>query len=345
MQIGVSARVTVPSDITFVQEAERIGASSVWVGEMWGADAFTPLAYLAATTSTIQLASGIVQIGSRTPAMLAMTAMTMQSLSGGRFLLGLGTSGPQVMEGWHGVRFTSPISATRETIEIVRAVAQGDRLRHDGEIFQLPLPDGPGRAIRSLLAPVEVPMYVAALGPRNLELTGELADGWIGNAFVPEHAAAFLEPLSAGAARAGRTIAALDLTIPVAVEFTDAEEEAARRHSRGYAFTIGAMGSRNKNFYNDAFRRQGFGDDIDIVQSLWLDGKREEAAERVPLDLGRKTNLLGTPAMIKERLRLYRDAGITTMLAKLDGEHRLDTLAQLVDLATEVTAEEPGRTT
>jgi F420-dependent oxidoreductase-like protein len=343
MQIGISARVTAPSDITFVQEAERIGASSVWVGEMWGADALTPLAYLAATTSTIHLASGIVQIGSRTPAMLAMTAMTLQSLSDGRFLLGLGTSGPKVMEGWHGVRFTSPIGATRETIEIVRAVARGDRLRHDGEIFQLPLPDGPGRAIRSLLPPVEVPMYVAALGPRNLELTGELADGWIGNSFIPEHAAAFLEPLSAGAARVGRSIAALDLTIPVAVEFTDDEEEAARRHSRGYAFTIGAMGSQNKNFYNDAFRRQGFGDEVDVVQSLWLDGKREEAAERVPLDLGRKTNLLGTPAMIKDRLRLYRDAGITTMLAKLDGEHRLDTLAQLVDLTAEVTAEAPGR--
>ena len=173
-----------------------------------------------------------------------------------------------------------------------------------------------------------MPIYVAALGPRNLELTGELADGWIGNAFLPEHAEVFLEPLRAGAARAGRSLAELDLLMPVAVEFTDDVEEAARRHARGYAFTIGAMGSRNKNFYNDAFARQGFADDIDAVQALWFDGKREQAADRVPLELGSKTNLLGTPAMVKQRLRLYRDAGITTIQAKLDGRDRLDTLAQ-----------------
>ena len=311
----------------------------MWVPELWGADALTPLAYLAATTSSIGLASGIVQIGSRSPALLAMTAMTLQSLSGGRFLLGLGTSGPQVMEGWHGVRFTSPIGATRETIEIVRTVARGDRLSHDGSVYRLPLPDGPGRAIRSMLEPVEVPIYVAALGPRNLELTGELADGWIGNAFLPDHADVFLDPLRVGAARAGRSLAELDLLMPVAVEFTDDVEEAARRHARGYAFTIGAMGSRDKNFYNDAFARQGFADDIAAVQALWFEGQREQAADRVPLELGWKTNLLGTPAMVKDRLRLYRDAGITTIQAKLDGRDRLDTLAQLLELSAEVAAE------
>ncbi|MET0325823.1 MAG: LLM class flavin-dependent oxidoreductase, partial [Ilumatobacteraceae bacterium] len=199
MRIAIGGGITVPRDVDYIREAERIGASSVWIPELWGFDALTPLAYLAASTSTIGLASGIVQIGSRTPAMLAMTAMTLQSLSGGRFLLGIGTSGPQVMEGWHGVRFTSPISATRETIEIVRTVARGDRLVHDGAVYHLPLPDGPGRAIRSMLPPVEVPMYVAALGPKNLELTGELADGWIGNAFLPEHAEAFLGSLRDGA--------------------------------------------------------------------------------------------------------------------------------------------------
>ena len=195
-----------PRDVTYIQEAERLGASSVWVPELWGADALTPLAYLAATTSSIGLASGIVQIGSRSPALLAMTAMTLQGLSGGRFLLGLGTSGPQVMEGWHGVRFTSPIGATRETIEIVRTVARGDRLSHDGAVYRLPLPDGPGRAIRSMLEPVEVPIYVAALGPRNLELTGELADGWIGNAFLPDHADVFLEPLRDGSGPGGSVV-------------------------------------------------------------------------------------------------------------------------------------------
>ena len=201
MRIAIGGGITVPRDVAYVREAERIGASSVWVPELWGADALTPLAYLAASTSTIGLASGIVQIGSRTPAMLAMTAMTLQSLSGGRFLLGLGTSGPQVMEGWHGVRFTSPIGATRETIEIVRAVARGDRLSYDGAVYRLPLPGraGPGH-------PLDAPAGRCAdvrrrPRPRNLELTGELADGWIGNAFLPEHAEAFLGSLRNGAER------------------------------------------------------------------------------------------------------------------------------------------------
>jgi F420-dependent oxidoreductase-like protein len=337
MKVAVSAVVAKPEDASFVVDAERLGASAVWVPEAWGQDALTPLAYLAGVTSTIKLGSGIVQVGARTPAMLAMSAMSLQALSGGRFLLGLGTSGPQVMEGWHGVKFTSPLTATRETIEIVRAVTHGDRLEYSGEVYRLPLPGGPGRALRSMLAPVEVPIYVAALGPRNLELTGALADGWIGNAFIPEKAAAFLDHLSNGAASAGRTLADLDLVMPVAVELTDDVDEAARRHARGYAFTIGAMGSRDKNFYNAAFARQGFGDDVRAVQDLWLAGKRDEAAERVPLEIGFKTNLLGPPDVIKERVRLYRDAGITTLQAKLAGgaHDRLDTLAQLIDLVND----------
>ena len=193
MRVAIGAVVASPEDATFVVEAERLGAAQVWAPEAWGYDALTPLAYLAARTSTITLASGIVQMGARTPAMLAMTAMSLQALSGGRFVLGLGTSGPQVMEGWHGVRFPSPLAATRETIEIVRQVAAGERLAHDGAVFQLPLRGGPGRALRSMAPPVAVPIYIAALGPKNLELTGELADGWLGNAFMPEHASAFTD--------------------------------------------------------------------------------------------------------------------------------------------------------
>jgi F420-dependent oxidoreductase-like protein len=337
MHVGIAAVVATPDDAAFVADAERLGATSVWVPEAWGQDALTPLAYLAAKTTTIKLGSGIAQIGARTPAMLAMSAMSMQSLSDGRFLLGLGTSGPQVMEGWHGVRFRAPVTATRETIDIVRAVARGDRVEYAGAVYQLPLPDGPGRPLRSMMPPTDVPIHVAALGPRNLELTGELADGWIGNAFVPEHASAFLDHLAAGAASAGRTLADLDLLIPVAVEFTDDVDEAARRHARGYAFTIGAMGSKATNFYNAAFARQGFGDDVDAVQDLWLAGRRDEAADRVPIELGAKTNLLGPPATVKERIGRYRDAGITTLQAKLAGDRRqqLDTLAQLVDLVAE----------
>lgn len=321
-------------DVAFVTEAERLGASSVWVAEAWGHDALTPLAFLAAKTTTIGLATGIAQLGARTPAMLAMSALSMQALSGGRFLLGLGTSGPQVMEGWHGVRFSSPIAMTRETIEIVRMVAAGERLVHEGDVYRLPLPDGPGRALRPMTPPTTVPIYIAALGPRNLELTGELADGWLANAFMPETASAFLEPLERGAERAGRRTRDLDIVVPVAVEITDDEEEAARRHARGYAFTIGAMGSRDQNFYNAAFERQGYGDDVRAVQDLWLAGRREEAADRVPLDLGRRTNLLGPPDVIRRRLALYRAAGVTTLQAKLSGslDERLATLARLIEL-------------
>ncbi len=322
-------------------EAERLGVSSVWIAEAWGTDALTPLAFLAARTKTIGLATGIIQIGARTPAMLAMSAMTMQGLSGGRFILGLGTSGPQVMEGWHGVRFRSPVTATRETIEIVRKVARGERLAHHGTVYELPLPDGPGRSIRSMLPPAEVPIYVAALGPRNLELTGELANGWLGNAFMPEHAEAYLAYLRAGAAKSGRDLGELDLVTPVSVEFTDDVDEAARRHARGYAFTMGAMGSKTENFYNAAFERQGFGDDVNAVQELWLAGRREEAADRVPIEIGMHTNLLGTPAMVKDRLRRYRAAGITTIQAKIAGptSSQIDTIAQLVELVREVNGE------
>jgi F420-dependent oxidoreductase-like protein len=337
LRVALATSVHEPSAADFVVEAENLGVHTVFVAEAWGTDAFTPLAYLAARTSTIRLATGIAQVGVRTPAMLAMSAMTMQALSGGRFVLGLGSSGPQVMEGWHGVPFVSPIAATRETIEIVRQVFRGEKLTHDGEIYQLPLPGSTGRPMRSMLPPADIPIYVAALGPRNLELTGELADGWIGTAFMPEHAHAFFDHLSHGAERSARALTNMDMVVPVSVEFTDDVDEAAKRHARGYAFTIGAMGSKSKNFYNAAFARQGFGDDIRAVQELWLAGRREEAADRVPIDIGMHTNLLGTTAMIKERIRKYRAVGITTLQVKVSGsmEKQLDTIAQLLELVNE----------
>jgi alkanesulfonate monooxygenase SsuD/methylene tetrahydromethanopterin reductase-like flavin-dependent oxidoreductase (luciferase family) len=303
----------------FAADAERLGVDSLWSPEAWGFDAVTPLAYVAAQTSTIRLGTAIAQLGARTPAMLAMTAMSMQVLSHGRFVLGIGTSGPQVMEGWHGVTFDKPIQRTRETIETIRTITAGEKV---------------GR-IRASLPPVHVPIYVAALGPANLRLTGELADGWIGNSFMPEHAEVFFEPMR----EAGR-FDELDVTVAVGVEITD-DEAVFERHARGYAFTFGAMGSREKNFYVDAFARQGYEDDVRAVQQLWLDGKREEAAARVPIDIGRKTNLLGTPDQIKERLRLYRDCGVTTLRCGLPKERDLDTLAQLLDLVREVN-EEPS---
>lgn len=301
----------------FAADAERLGVDSLWSPEAWGFDAVTPLAYVAAQTSTIRLGTAIAQLGARTPAMLAMTAMSMQVLSHGRFVLGIGTSGPQVMEGWHGVTFDRPIQRTRETIETIRTITAGEKV---------------GR-IRSSLPPVHVPVYVAALGPANLRLTGELADGWIGNSFMPEHAEVFFAPMR----EAGR-FDELDLTVAVGVEITE-DETVFARHARGYAFTFGAMGSERQNFYVDAFARQGYEDDVKAVQRLWLDGKREAAAARVPLEIGEKTNLLGTPDMIKARLRRYRDCGITTLRCGLPAERDLDTLAHLVDLVAEVNNE------
>jgi F420-dependent oxidoreductase-like protein len=342
LRIGIGAATLSPRDVDFVREAEKLGVDSVWTAEFWAGDALTPLAYLAGRTSTIRLGTGIAQLGARTPAMLAMSALSMQTLSGGRFILGIGTSGPQVMEGWHGVRFDKPVRRTRETIEIIRQISAQERLQYDGEIYTLPLPGGEGRAIRSLMPATHIPIYVASLGPANLRLTGELADGWIGNSFFPETAAVFLDPIREGAARAGRDLADLDLTVAVGVEFTDDVEEAGRRHAEGYAFTFGAMGSATNNFYNDAFARQGYGDDVREVQRLWLAGDQEAARRRVPIEIGLGTNLIGTDAMIRDRLRLYRDAGITMLRTGPSGtdlDTRLAHLERLLGLVGEVNAE------
>src|ERR1700742_4954426 len=186
MRVGAMIEPRLPGAIEVAAAAERIGGDSLWLPEVGGYDALTGLAYVAAKTSTIKLGTFVVQLGSRSPALLATSALSLHELSDGRFLLGIGTSGPRVMEGWHGVRFRKPVETTRETIEIVRIVSSGDRLDHPGEIYPLPLPDSSGAALRPMVRPRHVPVYVAAMGPRNLRLTGELADGWLGNAFIPE---------------------------------------------------------------------------------------------------------------------------------------------------------------
>lgn len=339
MEIGVVVEPRLPGALEFVGELERLGVSSVWVPEVWGYDALTALAFVAARTERIGLGTFVVQLGSRSPALLATSALSLQVLSGERFRLGIGVSGPRVMEGWHGVRFRRPVQTTRETIEIVRAVSQGGPLRYEGQVYELPLPDSRGRALSPLTAPGHVPVYVAAMGPANLELTGALADGWLGNAFIPESAEVFFAPMRAGAESRGRTLADLDLVAPVAVEIHDDESAAAaarRRHADGYAFTIGAMGSSaGENFYNAAFARLGFGEQIARVADLWQSGRRDEARAAVPLELGALTNLVGTRAHVAQRLDRYREAGITTVLAKLEGgfDAQLATVTTLLELA------------
>lgn len=322
MRLGVAFDPHTPDAGAHARRLEELGVASLWVPELWGHDALTGLAHTAAQTTTIGLGTFVVQLGSRSPALLATSALSLEALSGGRFTLGVGVSGPRVMEGFHGVRFRKPVQTTRETIEIVRMVSRGERLEHDGEIYPLPLPGGEGRALRPLAAPAHVPVYVAAMGPANLRLTGEAADGWLGNAFIPETAEVFLDPLRAGAATAGRSLDELDLVAPVAVALTDSADDTdaeVARHAQGYAFTIGAMGSGGRNFYNDAFGRLGYSDEVARVQELWRAGDRGAAAAAVPLDLGRLTNLVGSDAEVAARLELHASVGITTILAKLDG--------------------------
>ena len=336
----------------YVAEAERLGVDCVWSAEAWGHDAVTPLAFLAARTSRIRLGTGIVQVGTRTPALIAMTAMSLAAMSENRFILGLGVSGPQVIEGWHGIRFERPVQRMHETIELVRRVVRGERVVYRGSVYQLPLDGGEGKALRSAAkARPDIPIYLATLTPKSLELTGELADGWLGTSFIPEHADIFVDHLAAGAVRAGRSIDQLDLHAGGVVAFSDDLERLIARRKPGIAFTLGAMGSRRSNFYNDAYRRAGYADVAIDVQRLWLEGRRDDAAARVPDELVLKTNLLGTDEMVRRRIHAYRDAGITTLRVDPDGPtlaQRLETLGRVVDLVKTVDAEfslrRPART-
>ena len=345
LRIGITPPGADRTSLEYVRDAERLGADSVWVPEAWMYDALTPLGYLAAVTETIRLGTAVVQLGARSPAMLAMSALALQAMSDGRFVLGIGTSGPQVMEGWHGVRFDRPVTRTRETIDIIRTIAAGERLSYDGDAYTLPLPDSQGRAIRSPVAGADIPIHVASMGPANLRLTGAKSDGWIGTAFMPETAEAFLDPIRDGAESAGRSLDDVELNVAVGLDFTDDPEAAGRRHAAGYAFTIGAMGSPSTNFYNQAFARQGFADQVDEVHRLWQAGDREAAGAAVPIEIGLHTNLIGDDVMVSERLRRYRDRGIDTLRVNVPGadhSERLDHLARLVDLVDSVNAEPVG---
>ena len=321
---------------TFVVEAEKLGVDMVWSAEAWGHDAVSPLAFLAARTSRIRLGTGIMQAGTRTPALLAMTAMSLNAMSGGRFNLGLGVSWPQVIEGWHGIRFERPVQRMRELVEIVRRAIRGERLSYKGKIYELPLPGGEGKALRSAAKPQpDIPIYLATLSPRSLEMTGEIADGWLGTSFMPEHARVFFDHLEAGAVRAGRSLSQLDLQAGGVVAFSDDVERLIPPRKPGLAFSLGAMGSRQHNFYNDAYKRAGYQDVAVEVQRLWLDNRRDEAVARVPDELVLKTNLLGTEAMVRKRLEAYQKAGITTLRVEPAGESldaRLVTLGRLLEL-------------
>jgi F420-dependent oxidoreductase-like protein len=324
--------------IEWVQHAEKLGIAMAFSAEAWWSDAVTPLAYLADKTSRIQLATGIMQVTARTPAMTAMTALTLHDLTNGRFVLGLGASGPQVVEGLHGIRYQQPLTRLRETVEICRMIFSGEKVRYDGKVFQLPLPDSEGKAIRIAHEPAQIPIYLATLGPNALRYTGEAADGWLGTSFSPDHPEAHMNYLREGAAEAERTTGDLDLCVSVRVEIGDDVDAMIDRRKPQVAFNMGGMGSATTNFYNDAFKRAGYEEDARAIQALWLDGKRDEAAARVPEAMVTEFQALGTADMVAERLRRYRDAGVTTLKLGLDsagpiGPARFALLEQIVDIA------------
>jgi F420-dependent oxidoreductase-like protein len=331
--------LTASDQLEIVQEAERLGYHSVWTAEAYGSDAATILAWVAGQTSTIHIGSAIFQMPARSPAMTAMTAATLDQLSDGRMLLGIGSSGPQVAEGWHGQRFARQLQRTREYVAVVRKALARERLEFHGETLELPLPDGPGKALKLTIAPVQerIPIYLAAIGPNNTRLAGEIADGWIPTLFSPEHVAEFRPLLEEGAARVqGKTLDGFDIAPTVNVYVTD-DLQAARDAMRPFiALYVGGMGSREKNFYNQLVQRYGFEDAAREVQDLYLDGKREQAMAALPDELIDTVSLCGPKDVVRERLAVYRDAGVGTLgvtpltFAK---DERLEQLRLVAELA------------
>jgi F420-dependent oxidoreductase-like protein len=303
--------------LDLVREAESAGFHSVWAAEAYGSDAATVLAWIAAQTVRIRLGSAIFQMPARSPAMTAMTAATLDQLSNGRMVVGIGPSGPQVAEGWHGQRFARQLQRTREYVEIVRKALARERLAYDGETYKLPLPDGPGKALKLTIAPVQerIPIYVAAIGPKNTQLVGEIADGWIPMFFSPENVGEARKLLEQGAARAGRSLDGFDIAPSVQVALDD-DIERARDVMRPFvALYVGGMGSRQRNFYNALVERYGFEAAARDIQDLYLDGKKEEAAAAIPAELIDTITLAGPRDHIRERLAVYRDAGVGTLIA------------------------------
>lgn len=326
-------------NLELAREADRLGYSVVWAAEAYGSDAATVLAWVGAQTTKIDLGSAVFQIPARTPAMTAMTAATLDTLSGGRFRLGLGVSGPQVSEGWHGVRFDRPLARTREYVDVVRMALKRERVAYEGDYFRLPLPDGPGKALALTVHPVrtQLPIYLAAIGPRNLELAGEIADGWLAIFFSPEHAPQHLAHIAAGRERSGLTLDGFDIvpTVPVVI---GEDVEACAQPLRAYtALYVGGMGSAETNFYNQLACRMGYEAEADEIQKKYLERDYSGAAAAVPFELIDRTCLIGPAARIRERLSAYAQAGVTTLTISpyapdLEGRtHMLRAMTQILD--------------
>jgi F420-dependent oxidoreductase-like protein len=296
--------------LELAREAESLGYDSAWAAEAWGVDAITPLAWLGAQTTTLKLGTAIMQLPGRSPANAAMTAVTLDMLSGGRFLMGLGTSGPQVVEGWHGQEWGKPLGKTREYVEIVRTILRRERLEHHGEHYDIPVQGGTGlgKPLKLMARPLraDIPIYLAAIGPKAVEQTFEIADGWLPIFWSPEQARSVF-PVDR--AREGFDVAA---TAPAIV--TDDVESARAMLKEYYSFYVGGMGARGKNFYNDLFVRYGYEAEAREIQDLFLDGKQREAAGKVPDAFVDEVALVGSVERIRDRLAAWRESGATTLL-------------------------------
>ena len=322
-------------NLQLAREADRIGYSVVWAAEAYGSDAATVLTWIAAQTTQIDVGSAVFQIPGRTPANTAMTAATLDSLSGGRFRLGLGVSGPQVSEGWHGVRFTKPLQRTREYVSIVRMALARQRVTFDGEFFTLPLPDGPGKALTLTVHPVRehIPLYLAAIGPKNLELAGEIADGWLAIFFSPEQAADSMAHIAAGRERAGLTLDGFDVVPSVPVAFGDDIEQCANTIRPYASLYIGGMGSKEMNFYNQLASRMGFEAEADDIQAKYMSKDYRGAAGAVPLGFIDQTSLIGPRERVRDRLAAYAEAGVTTLTITPSAQSLDERLAALVTMS------------
>jgi F420-dependent oxidoreductase-like protein len=325
-----------PTDmLPLVQEAERLGFASIWSAEAYGSDAVSLLTWYAAKTERIHVGTAVMQMPARTPASTAMTAITLDHLTLGRFRLGLGTSGPQVSEGWHGVPFGKPLARTREYVEIVRTILQREKpLEFHGEDYDIPVRGGTGlgKPLKTIVHPFrdEIPIYLAAIGPKNVALAGEIADGWLPTFYAPSQAAMFESWVAEGLARAGKERKGFDVA-PFTMVMMGEDLQACRDMAKPIlALYVGGMGARGKNFYNDLVKRYGFEAAAGTIQDLYLEGRKGEAAAAVPDELVDEVALVGSRSRIADRLQAWREAGVDTLIA---GVFQVEALRALAELA------------
>jgi F420-dependent oxidoreductase-like protein len=346
LKLGVSIGywglgLTIADQLGLAQAAEKLGYDSIWTAEAYGSDAATVLAWLAAGTSKIKLGSGIFQIPARSAAMTAMTAATIDNLSGGRMLLGLGTSGPQVSEGFHGVRFGKQLQRTREYVAVVRMALAREKVEFHGETLDLPLPDGPGKALKLTIRPVQarIPIFLAVLGPKNVALAAEIADGWLPVFFSPEHTKAFRGPLEQGAAAGGRSLDDFRICPSVNVYINDDLESARNAMRPVLALYVGGMGSRDQNFYNRLMVTYGFEKAAEEVQELYLSGRKTEAMMALPDEFIDLVSIVGPRDKVRAKIKSFRDAGVDTLIVwpvMPDQEERIRQLGMIAELNEEL---------